>query len=412
MKFIKKNTKMRKKLTIWICLIAMIVGITGGYSVAYAVEESDFDDLEDVAQQEWEEFAAGWESFGEDVVDCAKGFPKFMASMIDPDNFAVYWVDVFTKNMCLLTDIFEVDDEVDELQQAIRSSYYSCNLEDMTELETEYKKARMELYFLRNLIYLDPKTINSMELDEVVFDIETYVDLVLIYDMYTMYVEEKGWIDDVPFIEHYDYLKDKYVDQIPDYLSCTDNAWQEVVDKVEELKEVFESLKPDPDKEKEPLIPEDFEMAKPSVKFTPSMSFESEFVKSIAQFVGVVAEVQTEFFKQGLTASGEPKEDEESVAIQESMNIVDLFDYYVEDAGRYDTEVVKAELLAKYKLLYGQGGADIADALAAKIRQLYDGVDVDGDGSGDEGGLKATANIVVKGIQDKTYDIAKKQCKD
>lgn len=373
-----KNIRMDKKIKIWIC-IALLIGLLSGYSYAFADEFTE--ETADEAAAAAEEAAEAAVEAAEANIECAKGFPAFLGTVIDVTDFSSYWVDIFKKNFCHLEDIFEVDDRIDEIFAEIRAAYYSCEIDDIDDLKKEYKKTRMELYFMRNSINIDPETVNSTEADSMIPLIELHVWGPLYEEMVGKYVDKMEWVTEPEFAEYYQEFWEYYEDRVETYFVCTGvhSGWEAIADKWKELTDMFEQLKPSKE-DKEEDFWEDIEKPKPPV----GAKFSAD--SNIKNFLKKEVDTKTE-------------EVEEPSGEYESTDIVSVFDEYVYELESYSSDLTEAEMLGQYKLLYGAGGAEISEDFVLKLEYL------------DEV-LTTTSQPVIKEIKKQTNKISKRQCGD
>ena len=380
---------MSKKITVWLCVISLIIGLAAGNVIVLADEAEDFaeetgEQIEDQATEAASEFQEGVEEFGEDMINCAKGFPSFITSFIEMDNFGTYWADLFTKNLCHLEDIFEMDDEVKAIQQEIRSSYYSCDLDSINDLEKEYMEAKMEYHFVRNCVELKSEVIIGKDIDEVLETTNVYIDTQLRAKMYENFVTKKSWFSDEEFMELFDGWKDDYQDEIETYLDCTGDTWQGVIDKWDEMTEMFSEMAPEEKDEDAPGFLDDVDTSGPSIKFSAESNIKDYFTEIIAEEVQDI---------------GQPASSEEVADEAESNSITDILDSFVENTESYALAMEEAEIMSRYKLLYGAGGADISQSFINKLQEL-DSV------------LNSTIDPALSDNIQKTKDISGKQCGD
>lgn len=314
--------------------------------------------------------------------ECGKGFISFLSTVVDLQDFSVYWYDIFTKNMCEIEDIFALEEELDSIREAIREKYYACDYDGLSEMETEYKATRMEVYFVRNAASSALEFATGSEIESLTSEISIYVEGTLREEMYEKFVTEKGWIDDSDFDVYFTSFAEKYSDNIENYLTgaC---GWSGVVEKWNHISEtvdaVTEAFSPDDDKN------EDETPADAGAKDAPKNGEEGFFKKHF----DFLFEFTTSF-------PGFPDTHGDS---ELSGGLADTFSSYVELLDTYDTEYTEAQLLAKYKTLYSEGGAEISAALSANLQEL-------------EGILTISAKTDIPNAKKLAKKIAKKQCRN
>ncbi|MBT6068918.1 hypothetical protein HOG48_04135 [Candidatus Peregrinibacteria bacterium] len=99
-------------------------------------------------------------------VDCFGGkeqFGSFLRSFISFDQFGMFFRDIFM-NACQYTAVKLVKDDLTDLRERIRDSYYRCDNHQASNLRLEYNRREAELFFLRNLVKTDGKTLVKVDL--------------------------------------------------------------------------------------------------------------------------------------------------------------------------------------------------------------------------------------------------------
>ncbi len=326
---------------------------------------------------------------------CGKGFGDFLRASIDLENFSVYWADIFSKNMCQLTDIMQLEEELDDLQDSIRDRYYSCDYQTVGQLTEEYYKTKAEMYFVRNILKSETDAMTSTEIAELYENLNTDP---LKEEMYDKYVLNKGWFVDEDFYSMFEDFLTQYEDNIYTYFYCSDVNWKAIGDKWKEWNEIAQifadrQIEKESARSEEQGADEDPAGAKSSPLgrvgefFTKHLDVEISAVDNVSQYLDQEFESSTSS-DEGETAS--------SVAGQ---SLVSLFDNYTSELSRYGSDIEEAELIAKYKFLYGDGGSEISKSLEQKLDTLNYFVN-------------ESATIYLPDIKKASHRIAKRQCND
>ena len=405
---------MKKNLTICVLFVTVLLSVP----IVFA-QETRFDENENTSAEETSNPVSNLvDEVSDEVQDvkdtvskvtCIRGFSNFLGSIIDLEDFSVYWNDLFTKNMCYLSDVIDIEDEMDSIQEELRQSYYSCDYTNVADLEKEYKMKKIELYFVRNVIGIDTESLTSYEIQNYKdalsgsikagrfatgADAESPFNFKPLYDdMYAKYVEGKGWISKDDFPAYFDGLTNEYSDNMISYLDCDYADWQVVADKWQELMDVFKSLKKSAESEEqtaEETVGTD-EGENPGAKDGVWAKTKDYFAKHLDAKLAVVDNVPDNL--SNLWAQ-EGSVDQSYV---DSTSILGLYDTYLTVLDEYDSATLEAELMAKYETLYGDGSADITDAFVRKLN-LFGEI------------LGKSYTNYMPDIKSYTKDIAKKQC--
>lgn len=130
-----------------ILLIAALIGFT----IAYAREDSPFFES---LQQSWEE---GGERAREDfdrpkghkLVECFQNLQDFLAAAVGYTDFKEYWKDIVRVNLCHRTDVDFTERQLQKARRQVRSAFLRCEVENLPRLTENYYKLEAELFFLR-----------------------------------------------------------------------------------------------------------------------------------------------------------------------------------------------------------------------------------------------------------------------
>ncbi len=392
----------RKWFSIWVLMIVLLSAGLGPIAFAQEeeAEEEDSSAFVEAAQDAGEDIAEDFEEIGENVtksLSCLKGFGTFLTQMIDMDNFAPYWVDIFTKNMCYLEDIFALEDEMDAIQENLRESYYSCDTENVEILEKEYKIKKTEFYFVRHCIAVDDGALNSEEIEEVEDNWAFYLYDELYEEMVDKFVENKGWFDDDTFKAYFDSWAEEYTDNMLTYVDCNYGDWQEVAEKIKGIVADIKALAGEIEKKKDPEEEEDEEGL--GAKDTPGNKVKEYFKKHLGFNFSFVEDVSDDLAKQwDKVQEGVEEASGTSGGDTETPSIAEFFDTYVEAVDTYESDATEATLMAEYQTAYGEIGSAIGNAFTDLLSDLGDT-------------LNETSDTYLSEIKKSTKKISNKQCK-
>jgi len=410
---------MKKYLSISVLLAGIFIGLLLPNALVIADDsEEDPSVLEEQVNGIADSVSQSWAQ----TKECAKGFPKFLTTVIDLGSFIPDWKDVFTKNMCFLNDVFELEDQLNAIQAELRNSYYSCDYTDIDSLKNQYKIKKAEIYFVRHSVGFDVDSLNSNEIDDLKSVIAQYLAITLKTDMKERYVEDKGWFSENEFDDYFDSWVEQYEDKILKYIDCDYAGWSEVTEKVNELGEVFSSLKKDeesistdttsaPDGEEDTssgLGAKDTAGSKVGNYFKKHLGLETSFVTNVPKNLKNLFKKKNKDDTEGTDNTDNADNTGNSDNTDNTDNadgnsydgtITSLYDEYISAVNTYDNEYLEAELMAKYATLYGEGGADITDSFVKKLEDL-------------SGILKGSYESNLPDVTKMTKKISKKQCSD
>lgn len=191
----------------------------------------------------------------------AQTFNQLIVGFVDTGEFVEYWND-FTRNTCQRDEIFRLHDEMDATRTSLRAALYgsvvSAANSAVTGSETTvadpqtyidlYREQTVELYYLRNFVKSHevplvgaPTSGRSVETDEGTLQIE----------MYTQFVEDKGWYGDDAFDALFTELVSNYEEKKEEFLNCggwkniasIDPEFQEIKERWQHLVDTFNAIK-------------------------------------------------------------------------------------------------------------------------------------------------------------------------
>src|SRR3989339_424535 len=240
---------------------------------------------------------------------------------------------------------------------------------------------RLDFGFLKNIHKLLPFVGNFAPISVIALYISRYIIFIFCnptFEISLKFTFFKGWVAE-------------YEDDIPTYIECNYGDWSEVADKWQELMDVFKKTEVEPQQEEDT----EEESGGLSAKDAPVKDNEGFFAKHFGFKTPGVDEISKDI-KSALAPAEDESEGDESSHYTDN-SIISTSDTYSQLLAQYDTEATEAELLAKYKTLYSEGGAEIGDALSGLIEDLNDSIEY-------------TAKILSTTVNKTSHKIAKKQC--
>lgn len=292
---------------------------------------------------------------GSTAVECAvtltTKFPAFLNTIISfhgfGENFIEYFKDIFKRNSCQAWDILSLDQQQDSIKKAIQQAYLKCQEKKVPSLEQGYYKLDAEIYYARHIIKDDVKlkilvpqpdgltTEDLMDNDA--------VNKLAFKDLYneikSKYINKIGG----DFDKFYSNLTAKYTKRKYEYLNCEGyGGWKRVKDKWDEFISNWGGIKEGGQQLSKDVVDEYNRLEKSATSFPPS-SFGSFLENTFQVAINKVTPQQglDEIMNKASTYIGNSQPTLESV-----------FNTYTNEGDRYEFDMKRANLEAKYKALY------------------------------------------------------------
>lgn len=254
--------------------------------------------------------------------------------------------DVFTRSYCQLNDLMALDDELDSLRENFRAAAFDCA--DTTAYKEEYHRILMEQYFVRNVQKVRSDVISSSEGMSYELLRESILTA-LRNDMESVFVEEEQRVSAAIFDNYFDNWVAKYDDRITDYVFCEEGAWAELTTTWEDFVETIESLSIDIEVKK--------------IDFSDNISIDND-VDNELRDIGAEGRSVLNTWESYInlmsieTANVEtPADIADIVDSGDSFTFGTAMEVLETDTTRAIIEAEGAERRARYRLLYGEGGA-------------------------------------------------------
>ena len=205
----------------------------------------------------------------------------------------------------------------------------------------------MEHYFVRHVQDVTSDVIDESELEKIEEQKPQILES-LHDEMYQLFVIQKAQVSEKNFETYFEAWTSEYDEKIGNYANCEDGPWAELGETIDDFKETLSNLSVDAEDE-EPEVQEE----KPS--------FRTDIAKNVQ-----------EFYKKFLWEEEIKVEDELNVdeAAEKSGSILGTFELLENDDERFEMDTASAERLARYKILYGEGGAKVSDSLQGVVNSL------------------------------------------
>ncbi len=279
-------------------------------------------------------------------------FDIFLTSLVSYDDFVEYFKDIFTRNNCHRDDIFALQTQLEKQNAQVRKAYENCQVGNLPKLKDKAYKLQMEIMYLRKFVINNPdkasgaKEIIAVPKEAVKSQLENY------------FVNDKEiYKNSAAFLTVYNEVLKKYASKLNDYNNCKDATWEELTQKWNEFLQTAGGLSTGLDKMKKSIEKKEKKLneSPPNRKGSFLEKITEMRVNGVKPREGL-SEIYNEFNKnlpQGsLGGYGELLQNVQSAK------------------KTYELEVSEAELLGKYKMLYGEDTDPAVATLVQKIGEL------------------------------------------
>ena len=288
---------------------------------------------------------------------CRSQYSSFMGSVRSKNLKNLGIKEIFTLSSCRLNDLVALDDEIDELREDLKAASLSCSPSD--DLETEYLKLKLEVYYVRNLLKVDVSALTEKERTEILENPEDQFSL-LEAQMKEIFVNQEGRISELLLNQYFAEWRLKYEDRLPDYVDCQSGdfgaitkSWNSLLTTLQNLSKKTEK-KSDPTQVEEEKKSED-EGEKPKQEFQPLVDPYATYKSKLENAVS-----------QEIT----PQKTIDDLAAQGGQSLENIFDDFREEDLRFSLEYNAQARLQRYAILYGNGGGAAGDALQTVVADL------------------------------------------
>lgn len=306
-----------------------------------------------------------------DTFGCLNVYYNYISTAVSEKSRGEIFKD-FTRSYCQVNDIIEINDELETLRDTFRSAAESC--QNTTEYQKTYTKLLMEQYFIRNIQKVPSDVIDDSEVDEIKAEKQRKLDL-LESDMKEIFVLDESKVTEEDFDTYYAEWSSKYDDSIIKYAHCDEGPWAELTTTWNDFIEKMKSIK---------VKPEKVEYVPPTGKhWAPSIS------KNIVEFF--------KKFKEKRLAKIEPKKTV-SEAVAGGASYTDIIGALGDSEQTFNTEVDSATRMAKYQVLYAEGGAKVSSNFQTVIHDL-------------NSIITDSNNVELMNIKKRVDQVKEKQCK-
>ncbi|MFA4814713.1 MAG: hypothetical protein WC924_00085 [Candidatus Gracilibacteria bacterium] len=295
-----------------------------------------------------------------DAASCPDDYYGFILTVRSENTRNQTIKDAFTMGYCQLFDIMALDDELDNLREGFRAAAFECA--DTTSYKKEYVRILLEQYFVRNIQKNSSDVIDVDEAAE--YDALKEARLTkLKKDMSQLFVVEENRVSESTLNDYFENWASKYDDRIGDYSKCEEGAWTELTVTWNDFVETIKELSVDID-------------TSHTISFKDNISVDNDLGAGVKKFRDTGRSILDgyEYYKN-LMGLGEaeveaPVDVSDLSGSDETYTFGTILEVLEEDVTRATIEAESVDRMAKYKILYGEGGAVAATDMQSILEYL------------------------------------------
>lgn len=293
---------------------------------------------------------------GQAASGCASDYLDFILSVRTEEMRQGYQRDFFKKSYCQVEDIIYINDQLENLRENFREAAFAC--EDTSSYKTEYVKLLLEQYFVRNLVNVQDGLLEEQD----VADLEARRDLILDSlqsDMQEKFVYQYNLVSKKNLEKYFEVWAARYSDKIVDYGACEDGPWAEATESWNSFVETVKSLSvTTSDSGSKDYFSFESDLDTDVDEFVEQRPRPVQAIKEFYQF----AKAQYEYAVDGVPTPNE--------ATAESLSFGSVFEVLEESTDQYLVDIESARRLARYQVIYGEGGSRSAQDLQTLVSQI------------------------------------------
>lgn len=266
----------------------------------------------------------------------------------------------FTAGYCQFSDVMKLDDELDTLRENFRTAAFSCA--DTSAYKKEYQRILMEQYFVLNVRKVRSDVIDEQEAEQYDELNDAILDQ-LKTDMQELFVTKEKRVSKSVFNDYYASWVVKYEDRLEKYSQCDEGGFAELTSTWEDFVKTIKELSIDIEKP-EPLSFKD------NIQVDNDLDEAGDQLRDTGRSM-----INTwEYYKNLINL--EKSEDVSPATIGDLSDSDEVFTFGTalevlsQENTRSKIEAESAERMAKYRLLYGEGGAVAATDMQGILEYL------------------------------------------
>lgn len=323
-------------------------------------------------------------SIGACVQKGRQSFRVFLNSVINYSEIYQPILDVVMRNQCQATDILSILNQRDSLRRQIRNAYFTCQNEKIPSLNKGYYRVEAELYYNRGIV--DPWYSVNLPFDMLSIDDGVETPRQELFDeMYQLFVVDREWFSRDEFIGYFRILEAKYSNQKQEYITCDENAWEEVSNKWDEFIETSGGVAEGWDDLENAVGRGVDRVVRQATNLTLADHYASMFQLRLngieaQKGLGEIYDELEEYYPGGLS----------------ELKQEDLVRIYSDEARNFDLRTIRTELATEFELLYKDNGDDTVSLFMEEMDALINNI-IDG-------------NAALEKVEDCADEIDARQC--
>lgn len=264
----------------------------------------------------------------------------------------------FTMGYCQFYDIMALDDELDSLRENFRNAAFECA--DTSAYKKDYVRILLEQYFVANVqknrsdvIREEEAALYAAKKEEILTALKN--------DMYQKFVVDTGKVTESTFNDYFDSWVQKYDDRIGDYSQCKEGGFAAIEESWLDFVETIQDLSIDIDN--------------PGLNFKDNIKVDNDLDEAADKFRDTGKSILNtwDYYKNLMTVEKTEVEEPAQVSDLDEAGVFNFstaLEGLEADTVRATIEAESADRMAKYRLLYGEGGAAAATDMQSILEYL------------------------------------------
>ncbi len=307
----------------------------------------------------------------DDIFGCIDIYYSYIGTAVSEKSRGEIFKD-FTRSYCQVNDLIAINDQLETLRDTFKTAAQNC--QDTSEYSKTYTKLLMEQYFIRNIQKIPSDLIGDAEVEKIKSEKKRKLEK-LEDEMNKLFVIQENRVGEEDFAAYYEEWSAKYDDSIIKYAHCDEGPWAELTTTWNDFIDKMKSIKVKPE-------PVEFEVPKNN-----NQPFTENISKNIIEYMEKFAED----YKISITP-------EQKVSDVVGATFQDVLKTLGESSEVYDAEIENADRLAKYRVLYAEGGARVSSNFQTVVQDLNKII-------------TDSNNVEFKDIKKRVDQVKEKQCK-
>ncbi|MBI5754992.1 hypothetical protein HZA41_02115 [Candidatus Peregrinibacteria bacterium] len=321
-----------------------------------------------------------------DCGDTAKQSQQFFRTTIDTIDIVTPTVDL-TKNYCQVEDLNTLENQVANAKRTVERAFEGCNPDKIESSKQDYYRLKIEQYYVHHFVESNSSDNSFFEKGE---NLEAVPFDTLYADMKERFVGQKRWMDETTLSKYLTEFQKKYTDRLTTYQNCKSGDWSALEDAFKNFWETIFSFNSAQDEiaQQKALRDRRHESGVKSLSdlgsdiknrsgsmITDGLSKKAELRLNNVEPQKGLSEIGAGF-ESALPGGSWPWEyfsddaKEYMGAGEKAPDFVGISGALVTEEQRYASDVLEAEMLSQYEVLYGESADDVTQALVSDLDKL------------------------------------------